>query len=111
MKFIIAVKSGSIGSLNTAYSFLEAAIAQQKDHLITIEMVFFYQHGIYVLLNSEINQKWTDLLVNNNKSGFICISSCNKRGINKNNIKNPFKPGSIIEFINKCETAERVIYF
>ncbi len=106
LKFVIAIKSGNLESLNTAYNFTNSTL--KKDQ-INIKLVFFYQYGTYILLNTEINHKWSTLLENNNLLGLVCSSSCKKRGIN--NINAPFKPSSIVEFIDNCETADRIIHF
>lgn len=104
MNFVVAVKSGNAANFYSAYNFINAATKY-------IRMIFFYQNGIYILLNSVINKKWSHLLLQHNLLGLICQSSCTKRGINKNYIADPFKTSSIIEFINDCETADRIITF
>jgi len=108
MKFIIAIKSGNLESLNTAYNFTTATL--KKDQ-INIILIFFYQNGTYILLDTEINKIWSELLLKNNLLGLVCSSSCKKRGINKLNINAPFQSSSIIEFINNCSITDRIIHF
>lgn len=108
MNFILAIKSSTL-EVNTAYNFIRATL-QKKDR-IKINMVFFFQNGTDILLDHENNKQWSHLLINNNLLGSICPASCNKRGINSNNIPAHFKKSSIIEFINLCDTADRVIHF
>ena len=108
MKFIIAIKSGDIANLNTAYNF---TLATLKKNQINIILIFFYQNGTYILLDTEIHKKWSELLLQNNLLGSVCTSSCKKRGINKLDLKTPFKSSSIIEFINTSEIADRIIHF
>lgn len=105
MQLIIAIKS-DLNNFDTAYNFIDT-VTTEKDHLI--KMVFFYQDSTYMLLNSYINNKWVDLLKKYNLPGFICVSSCKKRGISKDNIKPPFQASSIIEFINNAEIVDRVV--
>lgn len=108
MNFIIAIKSSTLET-DTGYNFLKAVL-QKKDYIININMVFFFQDGVQVLLEHEINKFWGDLLINNNLYGHICPSSCKKRGININNIPHPFKASSIVEFINYCDAADKIVH-
>lgn len=107
MNFILAIKSSTLEADN-GYNFLKAAL-QKKDR-ININMVFFFQNGVSVLLDHEINKSWINLLINNNLNGHICLSSCKKRGININNIQHPLKTSSIVEFINSCDSADKIIH-
>lgn len=106
MNFIIAVKSSTLEA-DTGYNFLKAVL-QKKDCIIN--MVFFFQDGVKVLLENEINKSWSDLLINNNLHGHVCPSSCKKRGISINNIQHPFKASSIVEFINYCDSADKIVH-
>jgi sulfur relay (sulfurtransferase) complex TusBCD TusD component (DsrE family) len=105
VRFLIAVKSGDLGNLISAYNFTIAAL---KNSNVVITMIFFYQGGSSILLNTDISSKWSQLLETHSLEATVCISSYKKRGIN---IKLPFKPSSILEFINTCETVDRVIQF
>lgn len=105
VKFLIAVKSGDLGNLISAYNFTIAAL---KNSNVIITMIFFYQGASSILLDTDISNKWSQLLETHGLEATICISSFKKRGIN---IKSPFKPSSILEFINTCETIDRVIQF
>ena len=89
VKFLIAVKSGDLGNLISAYNFTVAAL---KNSNVIIAMIFFYQDGSNVLLNTDISIKWSRLLEKHALEATICISSYKKRGIN---IKLPFKTSSI----------------
>jgi len=105
INLLIAIKSGAVDNLTTAYNFTLAALERSN---IVINMIFFYQNGSYILLNTDINAKWTLLLKTHNLHAKICVGSYKKRGVN---IKEPFKSSSIIEFINTLEVADRVIQF
>ena len=103
--FLISVKSGSISSFLTAYTFTNTAL-QNKN--VKINMIFFYKDGANILLNTKISAAWEDLLLKNNLNAGICPAAYNKRGLK---LRSPFKSTSIIEFIVNCNSADRVIQF
>lgn len=105
INFLIAIKSSNIENLISSYNF---TIATLNNSNISIKMIFFYQNGANILLNTDINNKWATLINNYNLSALICSASYKKRGIN---IKEPFKSGSMIEFISICDIVDRVIQF
>lgn len=104
-KFLIAVKSGTISGLLTAYNFVAAALQNPN---VVINVVFFYQDGANILLNTEISKQWENLLLENNLSANICTAAYKKRGLM---LKSPFKATSLIKFIADCDLADRIIQF
>lgn len=105
VNFLIAIKSGTIENLTTGYNFTVSALNNPS---VLIKMIFFYQNGSNILLNTELNNQWVLLINNYNLPALICSASYKKRGIN---IKEPFKASSIIEFSTNCEMVDKILVF
>ena len=105
INLVIAIKSGNLEDQYTALNFIEAVCCNSKTK---ISMIFFYQHAVNILLNSENNNKLVNLLNNNKLTANLCKSACTKRGLK---ITSPFVASTIIEFLNYCNNSNRVIQF
>ncbi len=105
INLVVAIKSGTLEDQYTALNFIEAVCNHSK---VKISMVFFYQHAVNILLNSENNHKLINLVYNHKLTANLCKSACKKRGLQ---IISPFIASTIIEFLNYCNNAHRVIQF
>jgi sulfur relay (sulfurtransferase) complex TusBCD TusD component (DsrE family) len=106
IKLVIAVKSNDLTQLTKAYEYTVACLTNPE---LTIEMIFFYQEAAYLLSNSAISNQWQNLLISNKLTANVCKSAAKKRGIT--NIELPFKPSSLVEFINNIDNSDRFMQF
>lgn len=123
INLVIGIKSINIEDQNTALNFIQAVFA---NFIIKLNVVFVYQNAVNFLLNNQnhydnnYENSYENVKLKNNQLTLIglieeynltvkvCKSACKKRGIQ---IVSPFIPATIIEFINYCNTADRIIQF
>ncbi len=105
INFLISIKSGNLENFTTAYNFTTALLKRPS---LVVNMIFFYQDGCNILLDTAIHHRWILLLAHNQLHAAVCTSSCKKRGIK---LVSPFKPGSMMEFIDTSQITNKVIQF
>lgn len=107
IQLVIAVKSSKLLDLHTAFNFIKAVCSNSN---VQISMIFFYQNAVNCLFDLEAKNlaEFSKLLNKYDLTIKVCKSACKKRGLQ---IKNPFVASTIIEFLNYCNNADRIIQF
>jgi len=113
MLYTLIVRSSYLQDGDKALEFAEQAISKGDQ----FNLIYFLFDGVFVANKfidmptdePDLHKLWTEFATNNHIDLTVCAASGLRRGITEQTMGEKFHTGSIGQFIEACEAADKVI--